>query len=87
MQMVNLYQSQEGGTIPKDVWGTGARKMSRGEGVSRVVFVPERVQPAQVQVPGMASLSRLRSVQTTMQTTKLTRETPSPRDIFLRLDT
>ena len=31
MQMVNLDQSQEGETIPKDVWGAGERKMSRGE--------------------------------------------------------
>ena len=31
MQMVNQDQSQEGETIPKDVWGAGERKMSRGE--------------------------------------------------------
>ena len=31
MLMVNPDQSQEGETIPKDVWGAGERKMSRGE--------------------------------------------------------
>ena len=31
MQMVNLDQTQEGETIPKDVWGAVERKMSRGE--------------------------------------------------------
>ena len=28
MQMVNQDQSQEGETIPKDVWGAGETKMS-----------------------------------------------------------
>ena len=39
MQMVILDQSQEGETIPKDVWGAGERKISRGEGVSHLNFV------------------------------------------------
>ena len=37
MQMVNLDQSQEGETIPKDVWGAGERKMSRGQLFLRVI--------------------------------------------------
>ena len=39
MQMVILDQSQEGETIPKDVWGAGERKISRVEGVSHLNFV------------------------------------------------
>ena len=31
MLMVNPDQSQEGETIPKDVWGAGERKMSLGK--------------------------------------------------------
>ena len=37
MQMVILDQSQEGETIPKDVWGAGERKMYFRTSVSRVI--------------------------------------------------
>ena len=39
MQMVNLDQSQEGETIPKDVWGSGERKIPLGELFLHRIFV------------------------------------------------